>query len=46
MVTAPVSAGDVKTRMASIRAEINCSGRLMRSQYLDIGLKQSFTEIS
>ena len=41
MVTAPVSAGSVSTRMALIIAVISCSGRLIRSQYLLTGLKAS-----
>ena len=45
-VTAPVSAGDVRTRIASISAAGSCSGRLIRSQYLETGLKQSFTDMS
>jgi hypothetical protein len=45
-VTAPVSAGDVSTRIASIKANGNCSGRLIRSQYFETGLKQSFTDTS
>src|SRR5512133_2281149 len=45
-VTAPVSEGEVRTLITSGRAVINCSGRLILSQYLDTGLKQSFTEIS
>jgi len=40
-VTAPVSAGSVSTRIAFIAAEISCSGRTIRSQYLLTGLKQS-----
>ena len=46
MVTAPVSTGEVNTRIASGKEVINCSGRLILSQYFDTGLKQSFTEIS
>ena len=45
-MTAPVSAGDVRTRIASGSAANICSGRLIRSQYLETGLKQSFTEMS
>src|SRR3954469_23622351 len=45
-VTAPVSAGEVSMRMALGRAAINCSGLLIRSQYLLTGLKQSLTEMS
>ncbi len=32
MVTAPVSAGSVRTRIAASSDGISCSGRLMRSQ--------------
>ena len=45
MVTAPVSAGSVKTRIAPSREVKICSGRLMRSKNLESGLKASFTEI-
>src|SRR6476660_529751 len=45
-VTAPVSAGDVSTRMASGNEVRSCSGRWIRSQYFDTGLKQSLTEMS
>ena len=45
-VTAPVSAGDVRTRIASGSAATICSGRLIRSQYRDTGLKQSLTDVS
>ena len=45
-VTAPVSAGEVSTRMASGSAVTICSGLWMRSQYLETGLKQSLTETS
>src|SRR5207302_904750 len=45
-VTAPVSAGDVRTRIASGSAAMICSGRLIRSQYRDTGLKQSLTDVS
>src|SRR5690606_41496232 len=42
----PVCAGEINTLMTSGRAVINCSGRLIRSQYRETGLKQSLTEIS
>ncbi len=45
-VTAPVSEGEVKMRMTFGNAAINCSGRLIRSQYFDTGLKQSLTDTS
>ena len=45
-VTAPVSAGEVSTRIASGRAVTICSGRWMRSQYRETGRKQSLTETS
>src|SRR5690606_6422958 len=45
-VTVPVSAWEVSTRITSGKAVINCSGLLIRSQYLDTGLKQSFTDTS
>ena len=44
--TAPVSAGDVRTRIASIAPVMSCSGREIRSQYRETGLKQSLTETS
>ena len=43
-VTAPVSPGDIRTRIASTSDGASCSGRLMRSQNFDTGLKQSFTD--
>ena len=46
MVTAPVSAGLVKVRMASSSAVGSWSGRLMRSQYFDTGLNASLAEES
>ena len=45
-VTAPVSDGEVRTLIAAIKEEISCSGLFILSQYLETGLKQSFTEIS
>ena len=45
-VTVPVSAGSVSTRIAASADDSSCSGRLMRSQKRDTGLKQSFTETS
>ncbi len=45
-MTAPVSAGDVRTRSASGSDVMSCSGRLIRSQYFETGLKQSFTDAS
>ncbi len=45
-VTAPVSAGSVSTRMAASSADGSCSGRLIRSQKRETGLKQSLTEMS
>ena len=45
IVTAPVSAGSVNTRIAP-RSELkSCSGRLMRSKNLESGLNASFTDI-
>ena len=41
-----VSDGEVRTLITSGRDVINCSGLLILSQYLETGLKQSFTEIS
>ena len=46
MVTAPVSAGSVSTRMALSRDGISCSGRLMRSKKRETGRKQSLTVTS
>ena len=46
MVTAPVSAGSVSTRMAPSALGISCSGRLIRSQKRETGLKASLTEMS
>ena len=43
-VTAPVSAGLVRVRIASSRAVGSWSGRLMRSQYFDTALKASLAE--
>ena len=45
-VTAPVSTGSVRTRIAASRLDGSCSGRLTRSQNLETGLKQSLTEMS
>src|SRR5687768_2565773 len=45
-VTAPVSDGEVRIRIALGKAAINCSGLLIRSQYFETGLKQSLTDIS
>ena len=45
-VTAPVAAGSVSTRIAASADGISCSGRLMRSQKRETGLKQSLTETS
>jgi hypothetical protein len=45
-VTVPVSAGSVSTRIAASAEESSCSGRLMRSQKRETGLKQSLTETS
>ena len=45
-VTVPVSAGEVRTLITSGSANKICSGLLMRSQYFEMGLKQSFTEKS
>jgi hypothetical protein len=45
-VTAPVSPGLVRVRMASSSAVGSCSGRLIRSQYLETGLNASLTEES
>ena len=45
-MTAPVSAGSVSTRIAASADAISCSGRLMRSQKRETGLKQSLTETS
>ena len=42
----PVSAGSVSTRIAASADESSCSGRLMRSQKRETGLKQSLTETS
>src|SRR4051812_40368763 len=44
MVTAPVSAGLVKGRMASSSAGGGWSGRLIRSQYFGTGLNASLAE--
>ena len=44
MVTAPVSVGSVRTRIALKRAEKTCSGRCTRSKKRESGLKASFTE--
>ena len=44
MQQAPVSAGSVSTRMALMSAVITCSGRSMRSQYLQTGRKASLVE--
>jgi hypothetical protein len=46
MVTAPVSAGLVRVRMASSSAVGSWSGRLIRSQYFETALKASLTEES
>ena len=43
IVTAPVSAGSVSTRMASGNAVRSCSGREIRSKKRLTGRKQSFT---
>jgi hypothetical protein len=43
IVTAPVSAGLVRTRIASGSAVRSCSGRLMRSKNRLTGRKQSLT---
>ncbi len=45
-VTAPVSAGSVRTRIADISAAGNCSGRQIRSKYRDTGRKASLTVTS
>src|SRR5215218_5424907 len=45
-VTAPVSAGSVNTHIAESKADGSCSGRQMRSKYLDTGRKASFTVTS
>ena len=42
-MTAPVSAGSVSTRIAASSDSGSCSGRLIRSQNRDTGLKQSLT---
>ena len=42
-VTAPVSAGSVRTRIAASSAAGSCSGRLIRSQNRETGLKVSLT---
>jgi hypothetical protein len=41
MVTAPVSAGSVRTRIAFISEGMSCSGRLIRSKKRETGRKQS-----
>ena len=46
MVTAPVSAGSVSTRMAFSSEGMSCSGRLMRSKKRETGRKASLTETS
>ena len=43
-VTAPVSAGLVRVRIASSRAVGSWSGRLIRSQYLETALNASLAE--
>ena len=43
MVTAPVSAGSVSTRMAPSSAAGSCSGRHTRSKNFDSGRNASFT---
>lgn len=45
-VTAPVSTGSVSTRIAASAAGISCSGRMIRSKYLDTGRKASLTVTS
>src|SRR5690625_4614715 len=46
IVTAPVSSGDVSTLNASSIDHASCSGLLIRSQYLETGLKASLTVTS
>jgi hypothetical protein len=46
MVTAPVSAGSVSTRMALSSDGMSCSGRLIRSKKRDTGRKASLTDTS
>ena len=46
MHTAPHSAGSVSTRMALMSADMICSGRWMRSQYLVTGLKASLVVVA
>ncbi len=46
IVTAPVSAGSVSTRMAASREGMSCSGRLTRSKKRATGRKQSLTVTS
>jgi hypothetical protein len=46
MVTAPVSAGLVSTRIASRSEVTSCSGRFTRSQKRETGLNASLTEMS
>ena len=45
-MTAPVSTGSVSTRIAARAAGISCSGREIRSKYLDTALKASLTVTS
>ena len=45
-MTAPVSTGSVRTRIAASSAEGSCSGRLIRSKNREIGRKASLTDTS
>ena len=46
IVTAPVSAGSVSTRIAPSNDGMSCSGRLIRSKKRDTGRKTSLTDTS
>ena len=45
-MTAPASAGSVRTRIAASRADVSCSGRQMRSKNRDSGRNASLTDTS